>query len=218
MNAAEASPPGLPWVDRLVRLVAAASAWLFLLLVLAVVAQVVLRKFFQAPQVWLEELHWHLHGAIFLAGLAYALIDDAHMRVDVLSRRWSPRLRAGIDAAAQLLLVLPLAALVVWKGGGLAWDSFARGDRSELSAGLPWRWLIPRRAAVGVRPAGAGVAVAAGGGAAPRGRERMIGEKLNHEEHEGHEADMVAPIAGRCRGLHRSPFVCSVVDTSPLPG
>lgn len=133
---------GLTWADSLVRLVAGAASWLLVLLMGAIAAQVLLRKVFNQPQVWLEELHWHLYGAAFLTGLALALTDRAEVQVNLFSRRWSTRTRAALDLAVQLLFVLPLAVLVVWKGSELAWAAYGRGDRSDMASGLPWRWVI----------------------------------------------------------------------------
>ena len=135
---------GLTWADSLVRLVAGAASWLLVLLMGAIAAQVVLRKVFNQPQVWLEELHWHLYGAAFLTGLALALTDRAEVQGGPLFSRnvGRPAPATGWIWQRSCCSCCPWPHLVVWKGSELAWAAFARGDRSDLASGLPWRWVI----------------------------------------------------------------------------
>ncbi len=51
------------------------------------------RKFGFGSNGWLES-QWYLFAAVFLLGAAYTLQQDKHVRVDVLSKRWSLRKHA----------------------------------------------------------------------------------------------------------------------------
>lgn len=133
------------FADGMDAVVVAASrwaAWLYLMLVLVVLAQVVLRYFFHHGLVALEELMWHLYAVAFLFGLSFALVRDAHVRVDLIHARFSPRMRAAIEIIGILLLVLPLVLVVVHHS--LAWVelSYRLNESSQSPGGLPHRWLI----------------------------------------------------------------------------
>lgn len=95
----------------------------------------------------LIEAQWYAFSVVFLLGASDALRTNAHVRVDVLYGRASPRRRAWIDLVGTLLLGLPFCiALVVLSWPGAA-ESFAIGERSPDPGGLP-RW--PLRALVPV--------------------------------------------------------------------
>lgn len=60
------------------------------------------------------ELQWYLFSLIFLLGGAYALRHDAHVRVDVLYGRLSPRGKAWINVLGTLLFLVPFCGLMLW--------------------------------------------------------------------------------------------------------
>lgn len=60
------------------------------------------------------ELQWYLFSAIFLLGASYALSCDAHVRVDVVYSKLSPRLKAWIDLGGGLFFLLPFVVFSLW--------------------------------------------------------------------------------------------------------
>ncbi|MEZ5974650.1 MAG: TRAP transporter small permease subunit [Planctomycetota bacterium] len=89
----------------------------------------------------LVELQWYLFSLVFLLGAPYALHLGAHVRVDVLYERLSPRARAWIDLLGTLFLLLPFCALGIWASWHFTADSIAAGERSNDPGGL-LRWPI----------------------------------------------------------------------------
>lgn len=83
------------------------------------------------------EAQWYLFSLVFLLGAAYALREDAHVRVDVLYGRLGTRGRAWIDLAGTLLFLIPFCVLMLW----VSWPSVAASWRvREVSpdpGGLP---------------------------------------------------------------------------------
>ncbi len=83
------------------------------------------------------ELQWYLFSIVFLAGSAYTLKHDAHVRVDVLYGRLSPRGKAWIDLLGTILFLFPFCLLMI----GITWfsvkDSWSRLEMSPDPGGLP---------------------------------------------------------------------------------
>lgn len=125
-----------------VRAVGRAVSWLWLVLLAVVVLNVVLRYVFGEGRVALEELQWHLYSAGFLLGLAWCVVDDVHIRVDLLHERLRPRHRAWIECYGIVLLLLPFCALVLTASGPFVAASWRTGEVSMAPGGLPFRWAI----------------------------------------------------------------------------
>lgn len=124
-------------VDRLSRLGGVVAGAFALAMMLTIGREVIGRYFFNAPTDWVVELDGYLLvGLVYLAG-GYILLSDAHVRVDILYGRFSPRLRAWADLFAAGL-ALPFLAFVVWQSGILAWDAWSRDDRSVVMAWPLW--------------------------------------------------------------------------------
>ena len=127
-----------PWLERIGR----CASWLWLLLLIVIVANVVLRYAFDQGRIEFEEIQWHLYATGFLFGLSYALKDDVHIRVDLLHERFGPTLRAWIELYGILLLLLPFIALVLIFSVSFVAVSYQLGEVSSSPGGLPYRWAI----------------------------------------------------------------------------
>ena len=127
-----------PWLERLGR----CASWLWLLLLIVIVANVVLRYAFGQGRVEFEEIQWHLYAAGFLLGLSHALKDDAHIRVDLMHERFGPTLKAWIELYGILLLLLPFIAVVLIFSVSFVAASYQLGEVSPSPGGLPYRWAV----------------------------------------------------------------------------
>jgi TRAP-type mannitol/chloroaromatic compound transport system permease small subunit len=79
--------------------------------------------------------------AATMTSFGYAYAAGAHVRLDVLSRRFPPRMSAALELAGTVLILLPLCALIVVDGFDSTWRSFAQGERW---ADTPWelQWAV----------------------------------------------------------------------------
>ncbi len=129
-------------IDPLLVRIGEAASWLWLLLLLIIVGNVILRYVFGEGRIELEEIQWHIYSVGFLLGLAYAFQSDSHIRVDVVSERLQPRTRAWLELYCLLLGLLPFIALFLIHGLPFVQQSWALGEVSQAPGGLPFRWLI----------------------------------------------------------------------------
>ena len=132
---------------RLAATLASGSAWLVrgasmlgvaasLALLLVQVAVVVLVSVFAVSVVWLQESAAYLFAAMFLLGAGGVFLSDGHVRVDVLSSRWSERVRAGVDLGGIALFLLPVCALILVVSVPWAARSWVTLERSGEPSGL----------------------------------------------------------------------------------
>ncbi|MDX1419166.1 MAG: TRAP transporter small permease subunit [Rubricoccaceae bacterium] len=133
-------------IDRVSARVGRATGWLVLAMVLVGALGAVLRYVGRPLGLSLalnafSEAQWYLFSAVFLLGAAWALAEDAHVRVDVLYGRLGPRRRALIDLAGTLLFLLPFCWLMLWATWPAVAASWAVREVSPDPGGLP-RWPI----------------------------------------------------------------------------
>lgn len=118
------------------------AGWLIVALVLVIMVDVTLRHWFVIGSTKLQELEWHLHGALFLLALGWAYNRDAHVRIELLSNRFAPRTNATMELLGCLLFLLPYTATVIWFGLDYVGYSIEYNEASPSATGLPARWLI----------------------------------------------------------------------------
>lgn len=118
------------------------SAVLFILLLLNVFYDVIMRYLFNDVSIGMQELEWHLYATIFLLGIPYTLHKESHVRVDIIYDNLSIRKQAWINLLGTLFLLIPFTILVAKYGIDFTIESFELGERSGDPGGLPYRWII----------------------------------------------------------------------------
>ena len=83
------------------------------------------------------ELQWYLFSLVFLLGAAYALRENAHVRVDVLYERFSPRGRAWINLLGTLLFLVPFCVMMLIVSWPAVRNSWVLLEQSPDPGGLP---------------------------------------------------------------------------------
>lgn len=106
-------------VDRINRGVGHVAMYL-LVMMLGILIWAVITKALGSPSIWVMEMAQFTMSAYYLLGAAYAMQNDAHVRMDFLYERWTKRKRSLVDSFTSFFLIFYLAMLVL---GG--WESSA---------------------------------------------------------------------------------------------
>lgn len=130
------------WLALPCRWFAALCGALLLILAAVIIYDVIGRRFFATGSFKLQELEWHLHGAIAVLGFGYAYLKDAHVRIDIFAGRIGARRRLWLEFFGICLFLLPFMALLLWFGYDFAERSFIRNETSSGGVGLSHRWII----------------------------------------------------------------------------
>ncbi len=128
--------------SKVIDFVGLITAILLLLMILNVAVDVVMRYLFHNSKIAFQEMEWHLFGVIILYGMGYALKEDAHVRVDFIYDRLSPKKRALINIYGSIFFIFPLALLVIYGSYEFVMDAYTTNEISEDPGGLPYRWII----------------------------------------------------------------------------
>ncbi len=118
--------------------------WLVLLTVLVSAGNAIVRKVFNYSSNAYLELQWYLFSAVFLLCAGFALLRNDHVRIDIVSGRFSARGQAWIDIFGTVFFLLPMAGIFIWLS--VPWVYETRHDISGSAGGLilwPARILVP---------------------------------------------------------------------------
>jgi TRAP-type mannitol/chloroaromatic compound transport system permease small subunit len=132
--------------DEISTWVGKAFAWLIVVLMLLVVAEVFKRYALNAPTAWVFDASNMLYGTLFMMGGAYTLAQDGHVRGDFLYGNFKPRTQAGIDLVLYVVFFLPGIAALTWSGWTYFQDSLAIHEQTFNADPLPvypFKFMIP---------------------------------------------------------------------------
>jgi TRAP-type mannitol/chloroaromatic compound transport system permease small subunit len=120
--------------------------WCVLIMVLVSAANATSRYALNiASNAWLE-LQWYLFAVVFLLCSGYTLLHNEHIRIDVVSSRFSRRTQIWIDVFGILLFLLPMSLFIMWLSWPIFMNAWRSGEISGSAGGLirwPARLLVP---------------------------------------------------------------------------
>jgi TRAP-type mannitol/chloroaromatic compound transport system permease small subunit len=133
-------------IDRVNDRVGKLTMWLVLAVVLISAGNAIVRKAFNIGSNAFLEIQWYIFAAVFMLGVGYVMLKNAHVRIDFISSRLSKRTNAWIDAIGIVIFTIPLSIIMI----DLGWPLFARalqsGEMSQNAGGLirwPALMLVP---------------------------------------------------------------------------
>jgi TRAP-type mannitol/chloroaromatic compound transport system permease small subunit len=129
-------------LDRIVLCIGEVFHWIWIVLLVVIIVNVVLRYAFSQGMIELEELQWYLYGTGWLMGLSYTFVHDGHVRVDVLHDTLSYRNKLRFELFGLLVLFLPFVLFVIYCALPFVELSWTTNERSTSANGLPARWLV----------------------------------------------------------------------------
>ncbi len=110
------------WIEYGISRLGQVLAWLMIALALLAVLVLVLRYGFGIGSVALQDAVIYVNAILVLLGLSVALTANAHVRVDVVTTRWSESAQGLRDLLGVIFLLLPMILAIGW----FSWDYVAR--------------------------------------------------------------------------------------------
>jgi TRAP-type mannitol/chloroaromatic compound transport system permease small subunit len=124
-------------IDAFTRWVGKRLAWLIVLAVIVSAVNAIVRKVFDtSSNSWLE-LQWVLFSIVFLLCSPWTLLDNEHIRIDIVNNLLPRRVRDIIDIIGHAFFLLPLTIVMIITGGPFFMRSYAIKEQSSNAGGLP---------------------------------------------------------------------------------
>jgi TRAP-type mannitol/chloroaromatic compound transport system permease small subunit len=117
-------------------------AWLVLAMALLTTVVVIMRYGFNVGSIAAQGTVTYMHGCLFMLAAAYALKSEAHVRVDIFYRNFSPRARAWVNSLGGIVFLLPLCAFIGFSSWNYVYESWLIRETSAEAGGIPAVFLL----------------------------------------------------------------------------
>lgn len=128
-------------IDRVTKAGGMIASALLLAMVALVFFNVAGRYIIGTSPVWMQELEWHLLLPVALLGISVLMLENGHVRVDMLYDRFSKRTQQVLDLISMLFGVA-IAVLFIKYSMGFVDSAFSIREGSPDPGGLPMRWAL----------------------------------------------------------------------------
>src|SRR3978361_369532 len=112
-------------------------AWLILVAVVVSAINAIVRKTFEmSSNSWLE-LQWVLFSIVFLLCSSWTLLDNEHIRIDIVNNMMPKKVRDSIDVIGHVFFLMPLCVVMIITGVPFFFRSWQINEQSGNAGGLP---------------------------------------------------------------------------------
>lgn len=115
--------------------------WLILASTVISGINAIVRKAFNTSSNAYLEVQWYLFAASFLLAAGYTLLQGEHVKIDVVSSRFSKRGQIWIDVIGFVFFLTPVCLTILWYGIPFFLQGFHSGEMSSNAGGLI-RWPV----------------------------------------------------------------------------
>jgi len=115
--------------------------WLILAAVLISAINAVVRKAFNFSSNGFLEIQWYLFAAVFLLAAGYTMKRQEHVKIDVVSSRFSKTTQIWIDIVGIVCFLFPFVFTVIDLSLPLVVKAWRSGEMSSNAGGLI-RWPV----------------------------------------------------------------------------
>ncbi len=124
-------------IDAFTRWTGKRLAWLIVAAVIISAVNATVRKTFDtSSNSWLE-LQWVLFSIVFLLCSPWTLLDNEHIRIDIVNNALPKTVRNVIDVIGHLFFLMPLCIVMIVTGVPFFERSFQINEQSGNAGGLP---------------------------------------------------------------------------------
>lgn len=124
-------------IDAFTRWTGKRLAWLIVAAVIISAVNAIVRKTFDtSSNSWLE-LQWVLFSIVFLLCSPWTLLDNEHIRIDIVNNALPKKVRNVIDLVGHLFFLIPLCIVMIITGVPFFQRSFEINEQSGNAGGLP---------------------------------------------------------------------------------
>ncbi|HXH45209.1 MAG TPA: TRAP transporter small permease subunit [Bradyrhizobium sp.] len=124
-------------IDAFTRWTGKRIAWLILLAVVISAVNAIIRKTFDtSSNSWLE-LQWVLFSIVFLLCAPWTLLDNEHIRIDIVNNALPKKARNVIDVVGHVFFLAPICIVMIVTGVPFFLRSFQINEQSGNAGGLP---------------------------------------------------------------------------------
>ena len=128
-------------VDRMSAWIGKYVIWLILASTVISAINAVVRKAFNTSSNAFLEIQWYLFAASFLIAAGYTLLNNEHVKIDVVSSKFSKRTQIKIDIFGFAAFLIPVCLAILWYGTPFFLKGLISGEVSSNAGGLI-RWPV----------------------------------------------------------------------------
>ncbi len=129
-------------IDNFIERIGYLIGFMVVIMVFLVILTLFLRYFLNIGSVALQESIMYLHAIFFMFGISFAIKENAHVKIDILSNKFSARRKNFVFIMGIIFFMIPFALFVIFISIDMVINSWSVMEQSSEAGGLNLVYLL----------------------------------------------------------------------------
>tara|TARA_B100000287_G_C20513950_1_gene734176 strand:- start:478 stop:978 length:501 start_codon:yes stop_codon:yes gene_type:complete len=129
-------------IDNFIERIGCLIGFMVVIMVFLVILTLFLRYFLNIGSVALQESIMYLHAIFFMFGISFAIKENAHVKIDILSNKFSARRKNLVFIMGIIFFMIPFALFVIFISTDMVINSWSVMEQSSEAGGLNLVYLL----------------------------------------------------------------------------
>ena len=130
------------FLDNFIEKVGYGTSFLVVVMVFFVTLTLFLRYVLSIGSVALQESIMYLHAIFFMIGISFAIKENAHVKIDILSNKFNSKQKNVVFIAGLIFFMIPFSLFVIFISIDMVSNSWEVMEQSSEAGGLNLVYLL----------------------------------------------------------------------------
>ena len=130
------------FLDNFIEKVGYGTSFLVVVMVFLVILTLFLRYVLSIGSVALQESIMYLHAIFFMIGISFAIKENAHVKIDILSNKFNSKQKNVVFIAGLIFFMIPFSLFVIFISLDMVSNSWEVMEQSSEAGGLNLVYLL----------------------------------------------------------------------------
>jgi len=130
------------FLDNFIEKVGYGTSFLVVVMVFLVTLTLFLRYVLSIGSVALQESIMYLHAIFFMIGISFAIKENAHVKIDILSNKFNSKQKNVVFIAGLIFFMIPFSLFVIFISLDMVSNSWEVMEQSSEAGGLNLVYLL----------------------------------------------------------------------------
>lgn len=130
------------FLDNSIEKIGCGTSYIVVIMVFLVIITLFLRYVLNIGSVALQESIMYLHAIFFMFGISFAIKENAHVKIDILSNKFNSKQKDMIFILGIIFFMIPFSLFIIFISADMVVKSWGIMEQSSEAGGLNFVYIL----------------------------------------------------------------------------
>ncbi|MEC9206203.1 MAG: TRAP transporter small permease subunit [Pseudomonadota bacterium] len=130
------------FLDDFIEKIGHGTSYIVVIMVFLVIITLFLRYVLNIGSVALQESIMYLHAIFFMIGISFAIKENAHVKIDILSNKFDSKQKSMVFILGVIFFMIPFSLFTIFISTDMVFNSWQIMEQSGEAGGLNFVYIL----------------------------------------------------------------------------